>query len=64
MVDVIICSVIISLCLSIMVGAIFYYKLDKKHKEEVSFLKARIDNIEQRWVWLEERYVEHMAKYH
>ena len=45
MIDIIICSVIISLCLSIVVVAVFYYKLNKKHEEEVSFLKAQIANM-------------------
>lgn len=61
---IIICTLVISLCMSIIVGAVFYYKLNKKHEEEVGMLKARINNLEHRWVWLEERYVEHMAKYH
>jgi hypothetical protein len=62
--DIITCTLVISLCTSIGVGAVFYYKLNKKHEEEVGILKAMIDNLEHRWVWLEERYVEHMAKYH
>ena len=64
MVDAIICSVIISLCLSIMVGAIFYYKINKKHEEEVGFWKAQFANMQERWIWLEERYAKHEAKYH
>ena len=63
-VSIIICSVVISLCLSIMVGACFYYKLNKKHDEEVSFLKAQIGSLQERWIWLEERYAKHEAKYH
>lgn len=62
--EIIIYTVVTSLCISIIVGAIVWYKLYKKHEEEVGMLKARIDNLEHRWVWLEERYVEHMAKYH
>lgn len=62
--DIIICILVISLCMSIIVGAVFYYKLNKKHEEEVGMLKAQIANMQQRWIWLEERYVEHMAKYH
>ena len=64
MVDIIICSVIISLCMSIMVGAIFYYKLNKKYEEETGMLEARIHLLEERLFGLEERHVEHMAKYH
>jgi hypothetical protein len=64
MVDSIICSVIISLCLSIVVGTVFYYKLNKKHEKEVSFLKAQICSVQERWIWLEERYAKHEAKYH
>jgi hypothetical protein len=64
MVDIIICSVIISLCLSIVVGAVFYYRLNKKYEEEVSFLKAQLGNMQERWIWLEERYAWHEAKYH
>ena len=63
-IEIIICSVIISLCLSIMVCACFYYKLNKKHDEEVSFLKAQIGSLQERWIWLEERYAKHEAKYH
>lgn len=62
--DIIICTLVISLCLSIIVGAIVWHKLSKKHEEEVGMLKAQIANMQRRWIWLEERYVEHMAKYH
>jgi hypothetical protein len=62
--DIIICTFVISLCISIIVGAAFYYKLSKKREEEVGMLKAKIDNLEHRWIWLEERYIEHEAKYH
>lgn len=61
--DIILCTLVISLCMSIIVGTVFYYKLNKKH-EEVGMLKTRIDNLQHRWTWLEERYVEHMTKYH
>ena len=64
MVDAIICSVIISLCLSIMVGTIFYHRLTKKHEAKVGMLKAKIKNIEERCIQLEERYIKHEAKYH
>jgi Na+-transporting NADH:ubiquinone oxidoreductase subunit NqrC len=62
--DIIICILDISLCTSIIVGAVFYYKLSKKHEEEVGMLKAQIANMQQRWIWLEERYAKHEAKYH
>ena len=64
MVDVIICSVVISMCMSIVIGAVFYFKHEKKHDEEVSFLKAQIASLQQRWIWLEERYAKHESKYH
>lgn len=62
--DIIICTLAISLCLSIIVGAIVWYKLSKKHEEEVGMLKARIHLLEEKLYCLEERYIEHMAKYH
>jgi hypothetical protein len=62
--DIIICTLVISLCISIVVSAVFYYKLNKKHEEEVGMLKAQIANMQQRWIWLEERYAKHEAKYH
>jgi hypothetical protein len=61
---IIICTLVISLCLSIIVGAIVWHTLSKKREEEVGMLKAMIYNLEHRWIWLEERYVEHLAKYH
>jgi hypothetical protein len=64
MVDIIICSIIISLCLSIVVGAVFYYELNKKHNAEIGMLKAQLANLQERWIWLEEHYAEHMTKYH
>ena len=64
MVDAIICSVVISLCLSIIVGAIVYYKLTKKHEAEVGMLKAQLGSMQERWIWLEERYAKHEHKYH
>ena len=64
MVDVIICSVVISLCLSILVGAIVYHKLTKKHEADIGMLKAQIANVQERWIWLDERYIKHEAKYH
>lgn len=62
--DSIICTLVISLCLSIIVVAAFYYKLNKKHEEEVGMLKAKMHLLEERLFGLEERFVEHMAKYH
>ena len=62
--DIIICTVVISMCMSIVIGAVFYFKHEKKHAEEVSFLKAQISNMQERWIWLEERYAKHEAKYH
>lgn len=62
--DIIICTVVISLCMSIVVGAIFYFRLEKKHDEEVGMLKAQLGNMQERWIWLEERYAKHEAKYH
>jgi hypothetical protein len=62
--EIIIYAVVTSLCISIIVGAIVWHKLSKKHEEEVGMLKARIDNLERRWIWLEERYAKHEAKYH
>ena len=64
MVDIIIWSVIISLCLSIVVGAVFYYELNKKHNAEIGMLKAQLANLQERWIWLEERYAKHEHKYH
>ena len=64
MIDIIVCSVIISLCLSIVIGAIFYYKQEKKQEEEINFLKTQIANMQKRWIWLEERYAKHEHKYH
>lgn len=63
-IEIIICSVIISVCLSTLVGAIVYYKLTKKHEAEFGMLKAQIANLQERWIWLEERYAKHEHKYH
>ena len=63
MVD-IICFVVISLCLSIVVGAVFYYELNKKYSAEIGMLKAQLANMQERWIWLEERYAKHEHKYH
>ena len=52
------------MCMSIVIGAVFYFKHEKKHDEEVSFLKAQIASLQQRWIWLEERYAKHESKYH
>ena len=69
--DIIICTLAISLCIAISVGAVFYYRLNKKYEEEVGMLKAkmhlleeRLFGLEERLFGLEERFVEHMAKYH
>lgn len=62
--DIIICTVVLSLCMSIVIGAVFYFKHEKKHDEEVGMLKSQIASMQQRWLWLEERYAKHEAKYH
>ena len=64
MVDIIICFVVICLCLSIVVGAVFYYALNKKYSAEIGMLKAQLANMRERWIWLEERYAKHEHKYH
>ena len=62
--DIIICTVVISICVSIVIGAVYYFKQEKKQEEEVGVLKAKIHLLEERLFEVEERYVEHMAKYH
>ena len=62
--DIIICMLVISLCTFIGAVVAIEYKLVKKYKEEVSFLKAQIGSLQERWIWLEERYAKHEAKYH
>lgn len=63
-IETVICTVVISICTSICAVAIVWHELTKKRREEVGMLKAQIANMQQRWIWLEERYAKHEAKYH
>lgn len=61
--DIIIGVVVISLCLSIAITAIIH-RYDKKHKEEIGMLKAKVYTLEERLHSMEEYYTEHMTRYH
>jgi hypothetical protein len=63
-VSIIICTVVISFCMSALAGAVVWHTLSKKHREEFGMLKAQIANMQERWIWLEERYAKHEHKYH
>ena len=63
-VSIIICTIVISFCMSVLAGAVVWYTLSKKHREELGMLKAQIANMQERWIWLEERYAKHEHKYH
>lgn len=63
-IEIILITVIISSCIAIYVGAVVMHEIYKKHKEDLGMLNARIDELEKRWTWLDERYAKHEAKYH
>lgn len=63
-VSIIIGTIVISFCMSVLAGAVVWYTLSKKHREELCMLKAQIANMQERWIWLEERYAKHEHKYH
>ena len=62
--EVIICTVVISFCMSVMTAAIVHYKLTKKHEEEQGRLKSKVYMLEEMLHNMKEYYTEHMAKYH
>ena len=64
MVDIIICSVIISLCLSIVIGVLFYFRQEKEQEEKIGMLESKVHMLEEKLMRMEDHYVEHMAKYH
>ena len=64
MVDAIICSVIISLCLSIVIGAVFYFRQEKEQEEKIGMLESKVHMLEEKLMCMEDHYAEHMAKYH
>lgn len=62
--DIIICTTVISMCMSIVIGAIFYFKLEKKHDKEVRELHNLFGASQERQIFLEEKFIEHMKRYH
>ena len=64
MVDAIICSVIISLCLSIIIGAVFYFRQEKEQEEKIGMLESKVHMLEEELMRIEDHYIEHLAKYH
>jgi hypothetical protein len=62
--DIILCTLVISLCMSIIVGAVFYHKLNKKHEEELRTLHNLFRANLERQIFLEEEFFKHMKKYH
>jgi hypothetical protein len=64
--DIIIGVVIISLCLSVAITGIMY-RYNKKHDEheaEISKLKAKIYDLEERLAYVDASHKWHMTKYH
>ncbi len=62
--DIVLCIFFICLWATALYCAYTKYTINKKHEAEVGMLKAQIANMQERWIWLEERYAKHEAKYH
>ena len=64
MVDIIICSVIISLCLTLPITALIVSRINRKHEDNYNMLKAKICALEERVGYVDDSHKWHMTKYH
>ena len=60
----IIAIIVISFCISALVGCYLYKALKDEFNERVSKLEARVPMLEKRSMHLEEIHLDHMGKYH
>ena len=61
---IIVCTVVISLYMSTIIGAVFYFKHEKKHEEDILELHNLFSGIQERQIFLEEEFIKHRRKYH
>ena len=62
--DIIICASVISVCATVGICALIWHEFDKRYKEDVGRLNAKVCMLEEMIFNMKEYYSEHMKKYH
>lgn len=63
-VNFIIATILISFCISILIGCYLYKVLKDEFEDKVGRLEEKVYLLEEHHFHLEDMYLEHMAKYH
>ena len=64
MVNCIVGVIVISFCISILIGCYLYKVLKDQFEDKVGRLEEKVHLLEERYFHLEDMYLEHMVKYH
>ena len=63
-VNFIMATIVLSFCISILIGCYLYKVLKDEFEDKVGRLEEKVHLLEERHFHLEDTYLEHMVKYH